>query len=271
MRGSAVWVSTGQIRAFAVRATSPRFHGLLLSSDITGLIEALRGTRDAWNSELPSGETDKEAESPKEVPANRHSSKDSQRHAAGSARRDRSTHPRASPSDGGHTACTQPVSLHAAGRWDDEAPAPARGNGHASPTDWTPVSPQTHHRSGDPKGSLETGNDTTARPQAPDGRPGALQGHHQGPGDTHPHTRGSVWCGGGTAHPTSGRPTRQTRPRGHTECPLRHKDLGPTDATRQRAGERGRAGFRTPAFHTPPTGGEERRGARGQSEKSGPV
>ncbi|XP_058383679.1 basic salivary proline-rich protein 2-like [Diceros bicornis minor] len=106
----------GQIRAFAVRATSPRFHGLLLSSDITGLIEALRGTRDAWNSELPSGETDKEAESPKEVPANRHPSKDSQRHAAGSARRDRSTHPRASPSDGGHTACTQPVSLHAAGR-----------------------------------------------------------------------------------------------------------------------------------------------------------
>lgn len=32
-----------------------------------------------------------------------------------------------------------------------------------------------------------------------------------------------------------------------------------------------RAGFRTPAFHTPPRDREERREARGQDEKSGPV
>lgn len=36
-------------------------------------------------------------------------------------------------------------------------------------------------------------------------------------------------------------------------------------------GERGRAGFRTPAFHAPPSGGAERRGARRQREKSGPI
>lgn len=65
---------------------------------------------------------------------------------------------------------------------------------------------------------------------------------------------------------------RETRPKPRRRVSAASGDPWP----RQRreaggGGERGRAGFRTPAFRTTPSGGWERRGARRQSEKTGPI
>ncbi|XP_017900995.1 PREDICTED: collagen alpha-1(I) chain-like, partial [Capra hircus] len=68
------------------------------------------------------------------------------------------------------------------------------GNGHASPfrldpPERQPRSGHTRHRGGTRGGRRVEGNDTTARPQAPEGRPGALQGHHRGSHEARSHTR----------------------------------------------------------------------------------
>lgn len=92
------------------------------------------------------------------------------------------------------------------------------------------------------------------------------RGTTRGPGEAHEARRRD-----GSPRRGESRNAR-TRPRPGGECPLRQETPGPR--RRREAGgggERGRAGFRTPAFHTPPSGGWERRGARRQSEKSGPI
>lgn len=130
----------------------------------------------------------------------------------------------------------RPVSL------DDE------GNRHASPTASTPPqkSPLTGHTHTPPRWGPEEdtgvkGNDTTARPQAPERRPGALQGHHRGSHEARSHTR-------------VGRAARQRRhsPPRHREgrspgtrrggeagaiCRVR-RPTAPTDAPRQGTGDR---------------------------------
>lgn len=65
--------------------------------------------------------------------------------------------------------------------------------------------------------------------------------------------------------PAAGKGARDKRKPGKASggCPLRHKDHG-------RDTEVGPGSAPLP-FHAPPSGGEERRGARGQSEKSGPI
>lgn len=123
----------------------------------------------------------------------------------------------------------RPVSL------DDE------GNRHASPTASTPPqkSPLTGHTHTPPRWGPEEdtgvkGNDTTARPQAPERRPGALQGHHRGSNEARSRTR----AGGRSAaavqpSPPRGGPLAEHTPgrRSESICCVR-RPTAPTDATR---------------------------------------
>jgi len=78
------------------------------------------------------------------------------------------------------------------------------------------------------------GNDTTARPQAPERRPGALQGHHRGSNEARSRTR----AGGRSAaavqpSPPRGGPLAEHTPgrRSESICCVR-RPTAPTDATR---------------------------------------
>lgn len=70
----------------------------------------------------------------------------------------------------------------------------------------------------------------------------------------------------GTANRTRGRRRNGKRDQGPAA-----RNRGPPATVTGREVKQSRAGYRTPAFHTPPTGGEEKRGARRQNEKSGPI
>ena len=121
-----------------------------------------------------------------------------------------------------------------------------RGTGTPLPSASTPPK-DSHARdthatvAGTRGGRRVEGNDTTARPQAPEGRPGALQGHHRGSHEARSHTR-------------VGRAARQRRhsPPRHREgrspgtrrggeagaiCRVR-RPTAPTDAPRQGTGDR---------------------------------
>lgn len=115
----------------------------------------------------------------------------------------------------------------------------------------------------------ERGTTLPARPQAPGRRPGALQGHHRGPGDAR---AGAARRRGAPPRRGVGA-ARGTQPGGKAECPLRRETPPPPTPREEQERQEGEVGP-GPAprpLHTPPAGGEERRGARGQNEKSGPT
>lgn len=122
-------------------------------------------------------------------------------------------------------------------------------------------------------------NDTTARPRAPEGRPGALQGHHRGSNEARSHTHaGGVWRSSGTALPTAGRAARgATRQEGEASASAVSEDQWPHQTPQGRGRETEGQGRRphpnTPAFLTLPKGqgGKTGGGTRGQTEKSGHV
>lgn len=110
-------------------------------------------------------------------------------------------------------------------------------------------------------------------------QPGALQGHHRGPGATHSARPGGEQRGMGTALPTTG---RAAHPAGSQERQARvsaaSEDPTPTGTLRQEPWESGVGPEPTLPRTLPPThpprqrvAEEEERGTRGQSEKSGPI
>lgn len=111
-------------------------------------------------------------------------------------------------------------------------------------------------------------NDTTTRPRAPEGRPGALQGHHRGSNEACSHTQaGARGMAAAQLSPPQGGPLA-----GHTPG-RRSKRIccvqSPTAPTRHPKAGDGRPKVRagghtpTPAFLTLPEGqgGKDRRGA----------
>ena len=112
------------------------------------------------------------------------------------------------------------------------------------------------------------------------GRPGALQGHHGGPGATRSARPGGEQRGVGTALPMAGRAAHHTEPRKASEsvrCVRGPRSHGRQEAERGRAGS-GRSPHPSPrALPAPPQRAEEEeeeaeeQGARGQNEKSGPI
>ena len=129
-----------------------------------------------------------------------------------------------------------------------------------------------HHRGRGPE--EDTGlreNDTTARPQAPEGQPGALQGHHRGSNEARSHTHaGGARHGSGTALPTAGRAARGAHARKAKQAHLLvSEDQRPPPDTPRRGDGRPkvRAGGHTPTpLPSSPSpkggqGGKDRRGA----------
>lgn len=111
------------------------------------------------------------------------------------------------------------------------------------------------------------------------GRPGALQGHHGGPGATRSARPGGEQRGVGTALPMAGRAAHHTEPRKASEsvrCVRGPRSHGRQEAERGRAGS-GRSPHPSPrALPAPPQRAEEEeeaeeQGARGQNKKSGPI
>ena len=116
-------------------------------------------------------------------------------------------------------------------------------------------------------------NDTTARPQAPEGQPGALQGHHRGSNEARSHTHaGGARHGSGTALPTAGRAARGAHARKAKQAHLlvSEDQRPPPDTPRRGDGRTEGQGRRphpnTPAFLTLP-----QRGARGERQARGPA
>jgi hypothetical protein len=106
-------------------------------------------------------------------------------------------------------------------------------------------------------------------------RPGALQEHREGPT-----THGTRLARPRRTRGTAGETRAPAPPRGGADPPPRHQGAGGVIPSPARLGPRprgeggegeGQAGYRTPAFRTPPAGGAEKRGARWQHEKSGPI
>ncbi|XP_032702654.1 collagen alpha-1(I) chain-like [Lontra canadensis] len=163
------------------------------------------------------------------------------RHSAGSARRGRSHTP---PSP----VHTHPPARRAPG--DDEAPAPPqRGAGWASLTGSTTRSSDMPLTAAAQRGRWE--RETTP----PLGlrhlrQPGALQGHHRGPGATHSARPGGEQRGMGTALPASG---RAARPAGSQERQARvsaaSEDPTPMGALRREPWKSGARPRRTRHHH----------------------
>ena len=120
------------------------------------------------------------------------------------------------------------------------------------------------------------GNDTTARPQAPERRPGALQGHHRGSNEARSRTRaGGAQRSSGTALPTAGRAARGAHAgkakREHLLCQKTH---GPHRRPPRRGTGDRRSGPEAatqppPSSPSPTARGEKSgEGPRGQTEKS---
>lgn len=152
--------------------------------------------------------------------------------------------------------------------WEDDrdeaapVPPPREGNRGTPPLTISTPPPKrathgTHHRGGDPRSTLGKGNDTTARPRAPEGRPGALQEHHRGPSKARSRAGRGAQRSGGTAPPPptrGGPPAGATRQGGEARVSAASEDRGPAaHALRQGAGGRGSGPeTTTPALpHTP--------------------
>nr|XP_044997311.1 collagen alpha-1(II) chain-like [Jaculus jaculus] len=137
-----------------------------------------------------------------------------------------------------------------------------------------------HHNSAIAAGGWRRGSGAGTTPPLSlrhlEGQPGALQEHHKGPrqrrsthrsgGHVARHRGQPLPVRRGTANRTRGRRRNGKRDQGPAA-----RNRGPPATVTGREVKQSRAGYRTPAFHTPPTGGEEKRGARRQNEKSGPI
>ena len=118
--------------------------------------------------------------------------------------------------------------------------------------------------------------DTAARPQAPEGQPGALRGRRRGSNEARSHTHVGARHGSGTALPTAEGRSGHTPGRRSKRVCLCPKTNGPTRHPKAGDGRpKVRAGGHTPtpAFLTLPKGqgGKTGEGPRGQTEKSGHV
>lgn len=143
-----------------------------------------------------------------------------------------------------------------------------------------PKSPLTGHTHTPPRWGPEEdtgvkGNDTTARPQAPERRPGALQGHHRGSNEARSRTRagGAAQQRYSPPHRGEGR-SRSTRREGEARASAVSEDprppLTPPEAGDRRPKVRARGRNPAPAFLPLPDGQGEKsgEGPRGQTEKS---
>nr|XP_030708081.1 collagen alpha-1(I) chain-like [Globicephala melas] len=169
------------------------------------------------------------------------------------------------------------------GRWrrGGRPPSPTEGEKQRQdPAPFTvstpPREPLTGHTTAaeTPRSTLGKGNDTTARPRAPEGRPGALQGHHRGP------SKSRSRAGSGRAAQRRDGPHRRgedrpqgTRQGGEARASAASEDHGPAHAVRREAGDR-RSGpeTTTPAPPTHPSAGRqgvtrEARGPRTEREE----
>lgn len=135
-------------------------------------------------------------------------------------------------------------------------------------------SPLTGHTHTPPRWGPEEdtgvkGNDTTARPQAPERRPGALQGHHRGSNEARSRTRagGAAQQRYSPPHRGEGR-SRSTRREGEARASAVSEDprppLTPPEAGDRRPKVRARGRNPAPAFLPSPT-------ARGKSQARGPA
>lgn len=136
--------------------------------------------------------------------------------------------------------------------------AATRGGGAGGGSDTPPLG--LGHLTDNPERSR-----STAKAQAEPALAQCPRGQRDGPAGQHPHRRG-----GG---PPARRQPQEAKARG--ACCVGGPHRPPPDATRQTAGagQRGRAGFRSPVPpNAPPTGGEERQGApAGGTRRTGPI
>ncbi|XP_028387206.1 collagen alpha-1(I) chain-like [Phyllostomus discolor] len=116
---------------------------------------------------------------------------------------------------------------------------------------------------------------TPTRPRAPDRRPGAPQEHHREPGDTRSHApRGARDAAGEWPSPPRGGPPKETATEGKSgvsAASTRPRNPIPSPQGGRQGSEVGPGSAPLPNFHAPPPGGRAGRGARGRSEKSGPI
>lgn len=177
------------------------------------------------------------------------------RHSAGSARRDRShTPPRPGPPS---TACA---------RGTTRRPHPHGGAG-GPPLPTPPPAPRTT-----PPTAVARGGRWEQETTPPLGlghlrQPGALQGHHGGPGATRSARPGGEQRGVGTALPMAGRAAHHTKPRKASEsvrCVRGPRSHGHQEAERGRAGS-GRSPHPPRALPAPPQQAEE------EEEREGPA
>lgn len=145
------------------------------------------------------------------------------------------------------------------------------------PTDSTlPRGPAgANRRSGDPRGLAGNGRrQPPARPRAPEGQPGALQEHHRRPGETRSRAQGEARgapAGRPQPHRGEGGPLATHSQGAGGEGPPRQKAARHAGC-RQAGGRSARPGRGPHPFpSTHRDGVQERRGARGRSEKSGPI
>lgn len=130
--------------------------------------------------------------------------------------------------------------------------------------------------SGGPAGGFFTGNGGTtppARPRAPEGRPGALRGHRprtKAKQRPHAQTRGEARATRRQDAPFSRR-GRGARPQNTQAEKGKRRVSAASEKTAGAKSTEVGPGSAPLSFYTPPSGGGERRGARGQSEKSGPI
>ena len=167
------------------------------------------------------------------------------RHSAGTARHGRSHTP---PSP----VHTTPPARRAPG--DDEAPTPPTGG-----AGWASLTGSTTRPSDTPPTAAARGGRWERETTPPLGlrhlrQPGALQGHHRGPGATHSARPGGEQRGMGTALPTTG---RAAHPAGSQERQARvsaaSEDPTPTGTLRQEPWESGVGPEPTHPPHLPPT------------------
>lgn len=129
-----------------------------------------------------------------------------------------------------------------------------------------------------PRGKAHGGRGTTtpARPRAPERRPGALQEQPEDQSETHSRAQAEArGASAGRPSPPRGGAARGTQPgKAGGECPLRHKDHAPHRRPEGQGGGKSEVGPGSAPLsfpHTASQAGKERRGARGRSEKSGPI
>lgn len=131
---------------------------------------------------------------------------------------------------------------------------------------------ETRRREGETGKAGTEGGETTTPPSLVhlQERPGPPQEHHTRRAETDAHARPS---GGRAARRGDPLPCRDSESQPAPKERRRH-DTGSclprfgTPTARARAGKQGRAGYRTPAFHTPPTVGQRSEGPAGSTRSA---